>query len=209
MRNLIAAIGLTSLIVAGAMTWNMPQSRAAASDSLPAFTTSNMTEVLTGLGATSIKAEIDQGLRLINFTHGNRFYTMTFHACDKGGSNCKGLGLLCTFEPDAYSHQVVNKYNIKYAIGKAVIMNDGALSSFRYLIADDGIPRNNVVSEIQTFFWVTDKLVEFINSAGVVASLPGQTRTLSYSSAPPRHDPEAHGGTVDAIAHLAPKNRLN
>lgn len=209
MRNLIATIGLASLIVAGAMTWNMPQSRAEASDMLPAFTVTNVSDVLTEMGATGVTSGTIQGLPYINFSDRGLSYMLVLTVCDAAKSNCKGIRGVILFEPANYSHQTINNFNKGYAFGKAYITDQGGLMSERYFIADKGIPKQNVVSEIANFVGMTPKLLEFIKNAGVVASVQGQTRTLSYRPSAAKPVDAVHGGAGDAVVHLAPLNRLN
>ena len=104
---------------------------------------------------------------------------------------------------------MINKFNATYPFGKAYILTDGTLVSSRYFIADDGIPRKNVTSEIQNFFGMTNILIDFIKKSGVVASLPGGTQPVSYPGGTSGMNGRTHAEAATLLAKPVRINRLH
>ena len=136
------------------------------------FTVSNVTSVLTKLGAENVTTgKSSENEDIIRFEAGGIKYAGLIRACGNG-HGCLGLllGVPVLLEQGTFSADLVNNFNDASPFGKAVRVENGkAVVLFHYVIADGGILESNLGANIAVFSILPGAFAKFA-SQQVVAS---------------------------------------
>ena len=207
--------GLTLLAALGSPDLN---SRAAEDSRLvTSFTVDEVVAIAKELGATEIQTGTDDDSPVITLKKDDLYFALVLRSC-KDAPGCHGLLLSLFFEPDKttpFALDAVNAMNNKYAFVKFFVAKDASLGISRFLLADGGISRENVMVNMADFFAMPGIIAEDNNSSAPVSWL--RRETPGYAS---RGRVEPHlavvGGIVRPVAdlhmqeemHAMPKNPL-
>lgn len=123
---------------------------------LPAFNQANVEQVLAMIGARSQRtgAGSKPGFNVI-FANGRKA-VLTLGACNGDGSACKSLSMQSSWTrianaPPAVTAEAIQRFNQRYAFGKAYLTEDGRPGMQRYLTADYGFVRGNLAVNLMVF----------------------------------------------------------
>jgi hypothetical protein len=149
------------------------------------FTVANVTEVLTGVGATDIKAGQDsEGNKTLDMTFADGPAQLTFVSC-RDGSPCKGVQIAIGYSKlgDTFNAAFANRFNKSWLAATAIAEDDGSLTLADYVIAKGGISRDSLRENLLQFLTAPAMLAEEIAKLQV-ASAPPTAPTLTAVSAP-------------------------
>ncbi len=122
---------------------------------LERFDVTNVTGILTEMGLKNEVMAQDNGAAVIRaVTNTGMVFVLYPVVCSEGArAKCAGLELDVIFTADApgASYATVNQFNREYALTKAFLSSRGEPVLSRYILADHGIARGNVVSNVTNF----------------------------------------------------------
>lgn len=147
------------------------------------FKAETISAVFSELGATDVKTTMIENEPRVAFTLNKTFYVVDFYECEDAAKGCKAIHFMASYVAEPTDTvQAVNKYNATHAYGKAVIDNDGGLTSMHLVNGEFGSSKAHVLSEWKTFVDMTQLLFEELNK-NVVAQAPGAGTATFLNSA--------------------------
>lgn len=203
----LGIIGAMALSLAGA---GMVAAANAADATITHFTPELISDIVKELGATDVTIQTGgSGTKYVQ--HKVEGYTFLFSllACKPGEPGCLGLGLVKAFSPDegtTFDLATVNSFNSKYAFAQAHVFEKNIYLT-RYTISDGGISRDNIRSNIQTFWAMPVRLAEHFAS-NLVSQAPSVMRPVVYTPPGAQYLPAVEQQIgVEALRGM-PKDRL-
>ena len=113
------------------------------------YTAEMAEEALQDLGVEYEAYELDDGHQAFRFRFESGFIArLHLRACDEG--QCRAISLYASWDDAQPSAEDLHRYHQNYVFGR-VFMNGDALTVHRYLIADGGITKNNLVENLRVF----------------------------------------------------------
>lgn len=131
---------------------------------LPSFTLATVEPVLSSVSARFQRSELDPAKPslLVTFANGRKAIVQ-MSACDLTGASCKALSLQSSWTrianaPADRTAKAIERFNQRYAFGKALLTADGRPLLQRYLTADYGFIRGNLAVNLLAFASQADRL---------------------------------------------------
>ena len=160
------------------------------------FDVQNVIPILQEMGLSIEGRTDDSGNKLLlaQASSGLRFALIPV-ACQNGAnSGCVGMNMLALF-PQAPQRDV-NSFNYRYAFVSAGVHPTNSTSYVsRYMIADYGIPKGNIASNIYNFIALAEQFSKVVNDARQTVSLesdPDDLAAYSLNLAAAQADPMAN-----------------
>ncbi len=158
MRYLMAAVLFASLC---ATTPSRAQTQDP-SEMMPGFDIPGLQSILTDFGYRSAVRVFSDGSQALNVMSPNNLrFIMIPSACSQG--RCAAVRIIALFAAgeEPYDLARLNDFNNTYAFIKAFKIGEDAAVS-RYLTADYGLPKGNVVVNVAAFETIARRLLPFV-----------------------------------------------
>ncbi len=211
MRRLIAFTGaLAGALLLATLGLSSVTSRAAEGSQLVTlFTVDDLTEIAKQQGATEIQSSVEDGEPVISLKKDDLYFGFVLRGCQIA-LGCKALQLALYFEPGKtpFALADVNAMNIKYALVKFFVAKDGALAMSRFIIADGGISKDNIVANIAHFFAMPGTISADSNASGPVSWLRRASPAYAAGGRVESHGAVV-GGVVRPVADLDVQKKVH
>lgn len=147
----------------------------------PRFEMSNLTGVLTQMGIQNELIGNSDGSVVIRAeTNTGLIFVLTPTVCDASGrASCGGMEMNAMFDSSRAQSELLlmmNAFNQRYAFTKSFLRNDGGPVLARYIIADFGIHKGNLYSNLLNFVRIAENFRAYLSS-GTVATVDDAPQT--------------------------------
>lgn len=201
MRLLFAALAATLLCASSAHALQNP------TGIVSSFTLKEIQSVLSEIGIASEQGKIGDFPTVRAQTPDGFRFTLTPLACLQDG-RCVGLDIMAVYTDSSQiaSPAIINEFDAGYPFLDAMQPNPNTVVLNRYAIADFGIPRGNIASNITNFIGIALNFPAFVRSYGQVSQLekltPSAAAILSERSAEAFDAGRAHFGAPSMTRDL-------
>lgn len=176
------------------------------------FTPTSIVTVLEEIGVTTQIVVEDSGPFVAAVAPTGRPFVVFFTVCGyEGRQGCLGIDLLSLVDvsPATVPLSVVNDFNTHYGFAKAFRFDNTTAALSRYIVADDGIAKGNIVSNVLNFVQLIQIYEQALSQP--VASLEDGSGTAQAVSAD--HIEASHAKAVELLKNgefpNAKINKLN
>jgi Putative bacterial sensory transduction regulator len=148
-----------SLIAAAAVSLALSPASLAAEPALAnpgavteVFTTANVTEILTALGAQEVGVRDVNNRKIVDFKSGEARFHAGLNSCDDKIGGCYSMVMIVAFEgASPYSLESFNSFNREYPFVSATKLEGNVYAVTRMLIAQGGITKQNIAINLASF----------------------------------------------------------
>lgn len=168
------------------------------------FTYDEVESVLTSLGLPHLRVKDQDGNPYISVTEPESKINFAIALTVCQGAGCYGMLIDTAYNRGAeIPAQVINEFDFGQPFIAAAMLNASTAYISRYEIADFGIPRGNIASNIINFIEIAKMLPGFIEANGTMASATGLQPDIKMVPVSDVHDARpAPTHSWEAIPHV-------
>lgn len=179
----------------------------ASAQTVTAFTTQNVIQALTNIGATGAQAGTVNGQgggQIVRFEANGLKHVAALEVCNAGAAGCLGLNIITIWnDVPGVDLGVLNDFNITYSFGKAVGVNSNMAVS-RYAIADGGVSMKNLEANLSNHAGLAITFLEFYRSRSSASTV-----SLEAKGARPKAVQVSAPPGLEGLAPLLVPNDFN